>query len=245
MPATWKFIEDMIFPHLKYVVAVNASVAGLYMKDYPVPVLVVRNVPYRRVKTISGKKDELGIPSAAKVILYQGALNVDRGLEEAILAMKYLKQEAVLVIAGTGDIDEKLKLLVAEEKLEDRVRFTGQVPFQELHFVTAIADLGLSVEKDTGINYQNCLPNKFLDYIQARVPVLVTPFPEMKQIVEQYGIGGFIGSHDPSHLAKRIDEMLGNPAVMAEYRANLDKAANELCWENESSVLAGLIMRIP
>jgi glycosyltransferase involved in cell wall biosynthesis len=242
--AAWKFIEDLFFPKLKYVMAVNASVAGLYMNEYHVPIRVVRNVPFRREKAAGNKRTELGIPATAKVILYQGALNVDRGLEEVILAMKYTRQDAVLVIAGTGDIAGKLKDLATAEKLEDRVIFTGQIPLQDLHLVTGIADLGISVEKEVGVNYMNCLPNKFLDYIQAGVPVLVTPFPEMKQIVDQYGIGEFIGSHDPLHLAERFGQMLGNEAGMAAYRANLEKAAAELCWENEASVLADLIRQI-
>jgi glycosyltransferase involved in cell wall biosynthesis len=243
--AAWKFIEDLIFPRLKYVMAVNASVAGLYMNEYHVPIRVVRNVPFRREKAAGDKRTELGIPLTAKVILYQGALNVDRGLEEAILAMKHVRVDAVLVIAGTGDIAGKLHNLATAEKLGGRVRFTGQIPLQELHHLTGIADLGLSVEKEVGINYMNCLPNKFLDYIQAGVPVLVTPFPEMKKIVDEYGIGEFIGSHDPQHLADQFDRMLGNEAAMATYRANLVKAADALCWENEVHVLTDLIRQIP
>ena len=171
-------------------------------------------------------------------------MNVDRGLEEAIAAMKLVRSNAVLVIAGTGDIIAKLRDLVAAENLGDRVILTGQIPFQELPAYTAMADLGLSVEKEVGVNYQNCLPNKFLDYIQAGVPVLVTPFPEMKQIVDQYNIGGFIDSHEPARLAQRFDEMLADEAMAATYRANLRQASADLCWENESAVLTGLVSRI-
>jgi glycosyltransferase involved in cell wall biosynthesis len=242
--SAWKFLEDLIFPRLKYVIAVNGSVADLYSSEYHVLIRVVRNVPFRKETADRSKKLALGIPASKKVIFYQGAVNVDRGLEEAILSMRYVRHDAILVIAGTGDIILKLKSLVAKEKLEGRVLFTGQIPFQELHHYTSIADIGLSVEKNVGVNYQNCLPNKFLDYIQARVPVLVTPFPEMKQIVEHYRIGEFIHSHDPSHLAERLDAMLGNEARMAEYRANLEKAAGELCWENEASVLTDLVKQI-
>ena len=45
------------------------------------------------------------------MIIYQGALNMGRGLEKLIDAMSYL-EDAELVIAGQGDMEEDLKLRV-------------------------------------------------------------------------------------------------------------------------------------
>ena len=233
----WKWIEDRIFPGLKYVVAVNQSVADLYSKEYGNTIEVIRNVPLR--KSLSGAVDKasLHIRNDQKIILYQGALNVDRGIEEAILAMKYLKTDAILILAGIGDIYETLKNFTRAHGLSEKVTFLGQVPFEDLHSYTLMADLGLSIEKDVSINYHYCLPNKFLDYIQANVPVLVSPFPEMKAIVDQYRIGGFIESHEPENLAHQIDSMLNNPEKLAFFKQNLKKAAEDLCWENEEKTL--------
>ncbi len=240
----WKWIEDLIFPKLKQIIAVNDSVAKLYRDEYGVPISVVRNVPFRKTVPPPPEKPPFGIPPGKKIILYQGAVNVDRGLEEMIVAMHSVTPDAVLVIAGTGDIIGKLNDLVHDEGLAERVLFTGQVPFQALHALTCLADIGLSIEKEVGINYMNCLPNKFLDYIQARVPVLVTPFPEMKQIVDKYGIGEFIPDHVPAHLAEQINAMLGNVPLLARYRSHCEEAASDLCWENEVSVLHQVVQKV-
>ena len=241
----WKYFEDLIFPKLKYIMAVNESIASIYSNEYKKPVKVMRNVPFRKEPC---NRDKTGIPGVSaenKVIMYQGAVNIGRGLEEAVLAMKETRKEANLVIAGIGDISRKLEEMVKQEGLAERVIFLGQVPFQELHQYTCCADIGLSIEKDLGINYQNCLPNKFLDYIQARVPVLVSPFHEMKQVVEKYDIGEFITGHEPAYLAERFNAMLGNETALARYREGAGRAAQELCWENESKVLTDLIASIP
>ncbi len=237
----WKWFEDMIFPKLKHVIAVNQSVAGLYSKEYGNNIVVVRNVPFR--KPLAGMFDRaiLQIRSDQKIILYQGAVNIDRGLEEAILAMNHLKTDAILIIAGIGDIYDTLQKFTLEHGLSGKVMFLGQVPFHELHAYTLMADLGLSIEKDVSVNYHYCLPNKFLDYIQANVPVLVSPFPEMKALVDHYQIGEFAESHDPVSLASRMDSMLNNTGKMAFYKHNLLKAAEELCWEAEVGKLAGLV----
>ncbi|MCX6306040.1 MAG: glycosyltransferase [Bacteroidetes bacterium] len=237
----WKWIEDRIFPKLEHVIAVNQSVADLYTAEYGNHIEVIRNVPFRKPPTGAGGRGSPNIPGGRKIILYQGAVNIDRGLEEAILSMKYLETDAILVIAGIGDIWESLKQFTVEHGLSEKVRFLGQVPFQELHAITLTADLGLSIEKDVSINYHYCLPNKFLDYIQANIPVLVSPFPEMKSIVDQYNIGEFIDNHHPEALATRMDSMLNNPGKMAMYRENLLRAAGELCWEREEVKLVEIL----
>jgi glycosyltransferase involved in cell wall biosynthesis len=237
----WKWIEDRIFPKLRHVVAVNQSVADLYHKEYGNQIVVVRNVPFRKTTTIARDKASLHIRDNQQIILYQGSVNVDRGLEEAILAMKYIRTNAILVIAGIGDLYDHLIQFTANNGLAEKVMFLGQVPFRDLHAITLLADVGLSIEKDVSINYHYCLPNKFLDYIQANVPVLVSPFPEMKSIVNQYIIGEFIQSHDPVILAAQLDEMLDDTAKMDVYRQNLGKAAEELCWELEEVRLVEVV----
>lgn len=240
-PMIWKAFEDMIFPHLKKVIAVNSSIARIYNEEYGVTVTAVRNLPFRKPVTTSGDiKTELAIGPNQKVVFYQGAVNVDRGLEEAVRCLKYLKTDAVLVIAGSGDIFNELKNLIAEEKRESQVILTGPIPFENLHHYTCIADIGLSIEKDIGINYHYALPNKIMDYIQANVPLLVSPFPEMKAIVDQYQIGACIVSHEPESLAQSIDALLNDPVKLEQYKANLKIAAEELCWENEQHKLSEL-----
>lgn len=236
----WKWLEDRIFPNLQTIYAVNQSIAGLYSKEYNKTIQVIRNVPER--KPLTGAKDKLslGIRPEQKVILYQGAVNVDRGLEEAIEAMQYLRNDAVLLILGTGDIFEFLKDLIAKKGLEKKVLLKGAIPLELLHSYTLLADIGLSIEKNVCINYYYALPNKFMDYIQANVPVMVSPFPEMKAIVDQYKIGEFIENHDPAALASRFDQMLNDQARLDFYRKNLINAANDLCWENEEKKLADI-----
>ncbi len=201
---------------------------------------MIRNVPVSKTKVSAKPRSELGIPEDSGIILYQGAVNVDRGLEEAIRAMKYIREKAYLVIIGTGDVLDQLKRLATEEGVGEKVVFTGPIAFEDLYEYTLMADIGLSIEKDVSVNYHYCLPNKFLDYIQARVPVLVSPLPEMKAIVEKYGIGEMIDNHDPQYLASKFDSLLSNGKNSQLFSENLQRAATELCWENEEHELISI-----
>jgi len=194
----------------------------------------VRNLPVCfQVEKMNHQKKTETLP---KVILYQGALNLGRGVGAAIRSMQYL-DGAELWLAGDGDRTNRLKELVAELKLETKVKFLGRLPLHQLHEVTCQADLGVSLEEDLGLNYRFALPNKLFDYIQAGVPVLVSNLPEMRHVVEYYQIGAIAETHQRKELAELLKSALFDQEKRTSWKQNLPFAATELCWENEEKVL--------
>ncbi len=242
----WKLIEKFIFPRLKYVCTVNESIAAIYKKEYHTEVKAIRNVPLLQetaIKSAVETRKSLGLPENKNILILQGAgININRGAEEAVKAMQYL-DNAVLVIAGKGDVMGALKKLTGELKLEDRIIFTGLLPFEELRKYTMSADIGLTLDKDTNINYRYSLPNKLFDYIHAGIAVLAYPLAEVKKIITAHRVGAFIENHDPRHIAEKIREMLGNPAQLASWKENAKKSAAGLCWQEEEKKLSELILR--
>ena len=95
-----------------------------------------------------------------------------------------------------------------------------------------------------GLNYYYALPNKLFDYIKARVPVLVSDFPEMGTLVKKYDIGITTLSTDPQELAEIIKFMVTDRSSIQKWKRNLQKAALELCWEKEEKKLLNLYKEI-
>jgi glycosyltransferase involved in cell wall biosynthesis len=232
--AIWKWIEYVLVPKLHYALTVNYSIATIYRRLYGTSFRVVRNVP-ERLEYIPPK----GRPDGKQIIIYQGALNVGRGLELVIDAMQYIP-DALFMLVGSGDIEEELKQQVLNKKLDDRVEFRGRVLPEDLVGLTVSADLGISLEEDLGLNYRYSLPNKLFDYIQCRVPVLCSSLPEMSRIVDSYGIGISTGEKEAEKIAGIIRYMLKERAGGA-WREALDRAADDLCWEKESAVYLELL----
>jgi glycosyltransferase involved in cell wall biosynthesis len=221
----WKGAEKILLPKLKYAYTVSSGLASEFYKDYGIKMEVVRNLPFR--KQIDGIP-----PLDPPAIIYQGALNKGRGIEKVIKALLYLENIQFIII-GTGDIEDKLHELVKKTKVGDKVIFMGRKLPNEVKEITPTASLGISLEENLALNYYYALPNKVFDYIQAGVPVLCSGFPEMKKIVDDYGIGQATLEEDPEKLAVIIDKMIKNREFRNEWKKNLKIASNELCWEKE------------
>lgn len=239
----WKFVEKMAMKHIRDIITVNDSIAGLFSKEYNREIHVVRNIPPSRVYEIRRGKAELGLVENKRIILFQGAgINVQRGAEEAIDAMEYL-DDAILVVIGGGDVIEDLKKRAQKPEITGKVIFFPKMPYEKLFEYTVHADVGLTLDKGTNINYSFSLPNKLFDYIMARVPVLASDLTEVKKIVTGYGIGEIIENHNPPHIAFKINEMLNANEKIELYKKNTERAASELCWEKEEPILTQIILK--
>ena len=234
---TWKAIERFILPKIKYAYTVNESIAKLYKDEYSIDFGVVRNIPLKRSGVKTKTRKELGLPEDKKIIVLQGSgINVDRGGEEAVQAMEFL-DNAVLLIIGSGDVIDDLKKMSNKPEIKNKIIFKGKLPYAEMLEFTANANVGISFDKDTNINYRFSLPNKIFDYIQCGVPVLASRLPEIEKVITTYHVGGFIEMHEPKHIAAKLNEMLSDSQKQSEWKKNCAEAATVLNWENEEKEL--------
>ncbi len=235
----WNMVEKWMLPHISYAYTVSPSISKAYQEKYGIQMAVIRNLPYRR--QISG-------PTVIRKnkkfrIIYQGALNTGRGLELAISAMQHVS-DAKLYIAGAGYLEEKLRALTHQLRLGDRVIFLGRIRPERLGQFTSVADLGISLEENLGLNYYYALPNKLFDYIQAEIPLLVSNMPEMAAIVSNFKIGRAIETNDGKTLALHFTRMLTDDTQRFIWKENLKIAAQILCWENEEEQLLAIYRKV-
>ena len=242
----WKTIERNILPSIKYMVTVNDSIAGLYHQQYGIRPLVVRNIPLTK-KVEAGPKlcrKDLGLSDEQRIILLQGAgININRGAEEAVLAMQFTEGSTLLII-GEGDVIPALKSIVHDFNLHDKVCFLPRQPLERLAAYTLLADIGITLDKDTNINYRFSLPNKLFDYIQAGLPVLASPLPEIKKVIDRYNCGAMIENHEPKHIASCFNKMLSDKPFLNKCRDNALKTAAILNGEAEQLPLMKLFAQL-
>lgn len=238
----WERLERRILPKLKHCITVNQSIADYFKKKYNIPFFVVRNIPQETPNFKPKSKQELGIPVNRKILILQGAgINIERGAEELVQAMASV--DAHLYIIGGGDVFPVLKKMITELNLTEKITIKDKMTKSELLHFTYYADIGISIDKDTNLNYHFSLPNKIFDYIQAGIPVLASNLPEIKNIITRYNIGCIIDNHEPKHIAEKLNKML-NSSDYKTWKENTAKAASENNWENEKQNLEKLIQTV-
>lgn len=233
----WLTLEEFIFPKLKNVITVNQEIATIFENKYKIPVHVIRNISPKIERKIIDLEKKNQLTKGKKMLILQGSgINRDRGAEEAVLMMQYI-ENAVLVIIGSGDVIPTLKEICNEKQLFEKVQFRDKLPYSELIQYTQMADLGLSLDKGSNLNYEYSLPNKIFDYIQCHVPLMVSNRKVVAAIVKQHQVGIVFYEHNPIEMAKLVNQALSNPAQYEIWKKNLEEIATIYTWENESEKL--------
>jgi len=223
----WLSLENFFLKRINFAYTVSHSIANFYREKHGVHMSVIPNFPLtKKVHHIMSSK-------SLKTIIYQGAVNKDRGIDLMIESMVYVN--AKLYIVGDGDLMKDMKQYVQKLKLEDKVSFTGKMDFNNLFEITKTADLGLSFEKDTCLSYRYSLPNKIFDYINAEVPVLVSDLPEFSGIIKSYSVGAILESRDAQSVARQITQLLLVPKI--NWAEQLLEAKQTYCWKNKEMEL--------
>jgi len=219
----WKWVEKTFIPKFQKHYTVNDSLAKILEDRTGIMFSVVRNVPLKTKLKKNKTKVE-------KYILYQGALNKGRGLVEFINVMTNI--DLKLKIAGRGDIENELKALVVEKKLESKIEFLGNLEPSELLKITQSAYIGLNLLENNSLNYYYSLANKYFDYIQQEVPQICMNFPEYKVLNKEFEVAVLIKNLDKANILnalKRIQEV----EYYKQLQKNCKKAKETYIWENE------------
>ena len=185
-------------------------------------------------------RGELGISDDAAVLLYQGSIQENRGIEPAIDAVTLL-DNVVLVIVGYGYHRPALEADVRNRELSDRVKFFGPIPNNELLRWTAAADIGLCNIVNSSLSYYTSLPNKLFEYIIAGIAVIGSDSPEIGRIVAEEGVGEVADPVDPADLARATRTILGD---LDKYRTATKAAALRYNWGIEEQKLLDVYQRL-
>lgn len=223
----WKRIEKFTVSKFKYGYTVCQPIAEEFKKMYGVDYTVIRNVPLIRDLNIPEKKE--------KYILYQGAVNEGRSFETLIPAMQEIN--ARLIIVGDGNFMSQAKELVENNKLSEKVIFTGKLSPDELYNYTLNAWIGVTLFENNGLSNYYSLANRFFDYINAGIPQLCVDYPVYREVNKNTSIAVLISDLAPESISKHINQLLENGLLYQKLQQNCLIARKELNWQQEEKKL--------
>ena len=184
-----KNIESLFVKFVSCIIVVNDSIQAIYKERFPLKqVYSVYNAPNLQYPENNGIiKNMLGLADESKIFLYQGGLVPGRGIEIMLEAFASIPDKTcVLVIVGYGDLKSMIQIY---SKKYQNIYFINAVKPEKLLEFTASCDYGISLIENYCLSYYYCLPNKVLEYLMCRKPVLVSDLKEMASLVDLNGVG--------------------------------------------------------
>ncbi|WP_435743817.1 glycosyltransferase family 1 protein [Microbacterium sp. PMB16] len=134
----------------------------------------------------------------------------------------------------------QLSALAAE--LGPRIRVEPAVASTELLDLLNDYDVGIHLLPPTVTNQALALPNKFFDFVQARLGVIVGPTPGMASLVTEHSLGAVTDGFTVDDIVAVLDDL--TPAKIAGWKDAAATAADELSAERQMPVWAAAVDRL-
>ena len=217
---------------------VGSLIAERYV-EYGVTAGVVANA--------SPRKDLEVHPTSQPIrLVHSGNPFRDRGLGTIMQAVARTKTDVTLDLYLMQQNQLELAEVVAlADELGPRITVHDPVSQSELVETLNTYDIGIHVLPPTSINNALALPNKFFDFVQARLGVIVGPSPEMASNVQQYDLGWVTESFDEDAIVAVLDSL--TPEVVDEHKRASDAASGKLSAEKQNeiwvSALSGILAK--
>lgn len=181
-------VERFFISKADGVLTVGELIADEYARLYPIRrPIVIMNCPHRKKQYSSTVlREKLHIAPSEKLFIYQGAFMPGRGIERLLLVFETLPSHYKIVFMGYGGLEA---MILEKAQRCPNIFYHPPVPYQDILTYTSSADYGLALIEDICLSYRWGMPNKFFEYINAGLPVIVFSHGEMPLIVNRYKLG--------------------------------------------------------
>jgi glycosyltransferase involved in cell wall biosynthesis len=216
-----RYLCDRYLHQCDKIFTVNDGLAEEYAKEYGVLPEVVMSLPH------FADLEPRPVEDSKIKIIYHGFPSPSRGTETMIEMMDFIDQRFTLdmmLMVSHGKYWEKI---LSMAKARKNVNIIPPVPMHEIVPFTSQYDIGLYLCPPTSFNQKYTLPNKFFEFIQARLAVAIGPSIEMKKIVDKYECGVVSEDFSPRSLADELNRLTVDRLMF--YKQQSHRAAHELC----------------
>jgi len=196
--------------------------------NYPDP-----SIFYKRLRTRNDHKF---------IIIYPGTLNWHQGLDLAINAFEVISPqipEAEFHIYGRGSELDKLKNMVNEKKLQDKIRFLSPMTVENIAELMANADLGVIPKRNDPFGGE-AFSTKSLEFMSLGVPLVMS---ETK--IDRYyfndSVVKFFKPENVDDLASAMLEMIQNEEIRKKLSENALKFVQDFSWERKKQEYLDLV----
>lgn len=231
-----EYVCRTYFRRLDRIFTVSPGLARGYSEEYGLDCKLLFSCPYYH---------EIPVAVSGSGVLrcvHHGAANRGRKLELMVDAFRLLRGKAELdIMLVPSNVSNYEKICRRAEGAEN-IRFCPPVPMPDIVKELSSYDLGVYLLQDTTFNHRHCLPNKFFEYIQARLAIAISPLPDMAALVKEYDLGVISADFTPRAFAHCIAGLSKDEIL--RFKKNANAAAHALCWEQNDTLLRKTLLEL-
>ncbi|HEV2547580.1 MAG TPA: glycosyltransferase [Stellaceae bacterium] len=238
-----RWIERHCIRGAAAVLVVSDGIAALVEAHYGRRPDVIRNCHDLRLDGKSPRtlREASGLDKDAFLVVSVGHYKPGMAVEEALEALASLPPRVHLAFVGGGyEFDES----IARLGLTGRVHALGAMPASEVVPLIEGADAALTHYYSYTPNYENALPNGLFQAIAAGLPLVYSPLPQIRRLLEPYGAGIPADAKSPPAIAAAIGRLAGDPAECRRQAEASRRAGEALSFEREEERLIEIVRRI-
>lgn len=242
----YKFLIDRLdkhllqdyFRHQKFITTVGEWIAEQYRKKTNATIEVITSAcEFHDLQPTPVDENNIRM-------IHHGLADPNRKIEMMIEMMNYTDKRYSLDIMLTTTFleDAYVKKLKQFTASKENVRLIPPIEASELVTFTNQYDIGVHLFSESLPTHFYSLPNKFFEFIQARLCIAIGPAPEMTDIIERYDLGVVAENFQPATLAKKLNEMSAQQIFHHKQQCHLH--AKELSSSRELQKLDTFIKNI-
>ena len=219
-------------PRAASMTTVGQGIADEYRRVFGVKAEVVTNAaPYAELTA--------GPVGSTIRLVHSGASIRNRRLEVLVDAALATATDVTLDLYLMGNDPDYVAELHERAAGSDRIRFPNTVPYQQLIARLNEYDVGMHVVAPTNFNNRLALPNKFFDYVQARLGVIIGPSVEMQGLLEAHRFGAVADNFGAAALTRVLDSL--TPDQIRGWKSRASTASRSLSSEEQVVVWGAAI----
>lgn len=229
------------------VVTVSQTLARMLRDDHALPTLptVVLNAPEPPPgeEDVAGLRERTGLAPDVPLLVYVGGCAPARGVASVVEALGLLPEAHLVLVASPADADAgRLVASAAEHGAAGRVHRLDYVDPRHVTRLLRDATAG-TVPLLHRPNHEISLVTKYLEYLHAGLPVVVSDVREMAAFTREHDLGEVHRAGDPADVADAVRRLLAREDELRE-RVATSEAVRATSWPEQVRVLLSLYDRL-
>ena len=185
-------------------------------------------------------RSDCKIAANVPLLVYSGAVAPQRGVGDVLDALRKMPGIHLALIANPKNATV-MKYVEDYADIKDRFHVLPYVPNAELVAYLSEADIGL-IPIHHKLNHEISLITKFGEYMQARLPIVVSDVRTMSAEVKRLGNGEVFIATDTDDFIRAVNEVLAKKARYVDVYT--PQALSERSWERQAENLVKIYNRV-